>query len=170
MECAYPRGRHFPARSAEIQVSFAGGDPASLPLDLALDPRDSAEDGTPDFLRLEDEHDQQAFRQWFTYLAEAQYFQSAEARPTEINDCAALIRYAYREALVPHDGAWAASARLPLIPAFDSSAKYQYPYTALGPALFRTKTGPFRAADLRRRYVSPVRRRALLMALQTRTS
>ena len=32
-------------------------------------------------------------------LAEAQYFQPPAARPPEINDCAALIRYAYREAL-----------------------------------------------------------------------
>lgn len=134
--------------SAEIQVTIAGAKPATAHLSLGLETRDSAEDGTPDFLRLEDEHDRRAFRRWFTYLAEAQYFQAPSARPPEINDCAALIRYAYREALVAHDGAWAASARLPLVPAFESSAKYQYPYTPLGPALFRTKPGPFRAADL----------------------
>ena len=66
----------------------------------------------------------------------------------EINDCAALIRYAYREALHAHDSAWANSARLPVIPAFDSVAKYQYPFTPLEAALFRTRPGPFRAADL----------------------
>jgi uncharacterized protein YfaT (DUF1175 family) len=121
---------------------------ASAELQLLPDARDSAEDGTPDFLRLQDEHDQQAFRRWFTYLAEAQYFQSPSARPAEIDDCAALIRYAYREALVAHDGGWGASARLPLVPAFDSAAKYQYPFTPLGPALFRTKPGPFRMTDL----------------------
>ncbi len=131
-----------------IRVTLPGAMTASTQLELTLDPRDSAEDGTPDFLRLQDDHDQQAFRRWFTYLAEAQYFQSPAARPAEINDCAALIRYAYREALVEHDGSWGASAQLPLVPAFDGSAKYQYPFTPLGPALFRTKPGTFRAADL----------------------
>lgn len=134
--------------NARIRVAIPGAQSASIPLDLALDARDSAEDGTPDFLRLEDEHDRQAFRQWFTFLAEAQYFQAPADRPAEINDCAALIRYAYREALLAHDGAWAASARLPLVPAFESPGKYHYPSTPLGSALFRTKPGPFRAADL----------------------
>lgn len=131
-----------------IRVSLSGAASASAKLELTLDPRDSAEDGTPDFLRLQDDHDQQAFRRWFTFLAEAQYYQAPAARPPEINDCAALIRYAYREALVAHDGAWGASAKLPLVPAFDSSAKYQYPFTPLGPALFRTKSGSFRRTDL----------------------
>jgi uncharacterized protein YfaT (DUF1175 family) len=131
-----------------LLVKVAGATAASAQLELIPDARDSAEDGTPDFLRLEDEQDQQAFRRWFTYLAEAQYFQPPEARPAEINDCAALIRYAYREALMAHDGAWGASAQLPLVPAFDSSAKYQYPFTPLGSALFRSKPGSFRATDL----------------------
>ena len=134
--------------SVQVVVKLPGAAAASKQLELALNARDSAADGTPDFLRLEDEHDQQAFRRWFTYLAEAQYFQPPEARPKEIDDCAALIRYAYREALVAHDGAWGASAKLPMVPAFDGSAKYQYPFTPLGPALFRTKPGSFRTADL----------------------
>jgi len=131
-----------------IRVTLPRATAASAQLELTLDVRDSIEDGTPDFLRLQDDHDQQAFRRWFTYLAEAQYYQSPAARPPEIIDCAALIRYAYREALAAHDGTWGASARLPLVPAFDSSAKYQYPFTPLGPALFRTKPGSFRVADL----------------------
>jgi uncharacterized protein YfaT (DUF1175 family) len=131
-----------------IRVKAAGAAMATARLELTPDARDSAEDGTPDFLRLQDDRDQQAFRRWFTYLAEAQYYQVPAARPAEINDCAALIRYAYREALVAHDGPWAASAKLPLVPAFDSSAKYQYPFTPLGPALFRTKSGSFRMTDL----------------------
>lgn len=136
------------AGQANLRVSVPGAKSASIQLDLSLDTRDGAEDGTPDFLRLEDEHDEQAFRQWFTYLAEAQYFQTRNQRPTEINDCAALIRYAYREALVAHDGPWAMSARVPFVPALDSASKYQYPHTPLGPALFRTKPGSFRATDV----------------------
>lgn len=105
-------------------------------------------DGMPDFLRLDDDHDQQAFRRWFTFLAEAQYFQAPEARPAEINDCAALIRYAYREALRNHDSAWAANTPLPLIPALESIGRYEYPHTPLGPALFRVRSAPFRPSDL----------------------
>ena len=133
---------------ARVRVQFAGGAPAEIAIPLELDTRDTAGDGTPDFLRLDDPHDRESFRRWFTWLAEAQYFQAPAARPEEIADCAALIRYAYREALRSHDGAWAAEARLPLVPAFDSVAKYQYPYTPLGAALFRVREGSFQASDL----------------------
>jgi uncharacterized protein YfaT (DUF1175 family) len=128
-----------------VQIRVEG---ARIGLVTVLAERDSRDDGTPDFLRLDSAAARSAFRQWFTWLAEAQYFQAPESRPAEIVDCAALIRYAYREALRAHDGAWAAAARLPLVPAFDSPGKYEYPYTALGPALFRVVPGPFRAADL----------------------
>jgi len=132
---------------ARVRVRFPGAAPAEIAIPLALDTRDTAADGTPDFLRLEDPHDRQSFRRWFAFLAEAQYFQAPASRPPEIGDCAALIRYAYREALRAHDGAWAAGARLPLVPAYDSVAKYQYPYTPLGAALFRVREGSFQAAD-----------------------
>jgi hypothetical protein len=133
---------------ARVRVQFPGGAPAEISIPLALDTRDTARDGTPDFLRLDDSHDRQSFRRWFTWLAEAQYFQAPAARPAEIGDCSALIRYAYREALRAHDSAWAAGARLPLTPAFDSVAKYQYPYTPLEASLFRVREGSFEAADL----------------------
>jgi uncharacterized protein len=52
-------------------------------------------------------------------------------------DCAALIRYAYREALRNHDSTWAAGAHLPVILPYPSVTKYQYPHTPTGPSLFR---------------------------------
>jgi uncharacterized protein YfaT (DUF1175 family) len=109
---------------------------------------DFAQDGTPDFLRLDDEADQEAFAGWFTFLAEAQYFQAPGVMPKEIVDCAALIRFAYREALREHDGAWANSLRLPLTPALPSIEKYRYPHTPLAAGLFRVAPGPFRREDL----------------------
>ena len=134
---------HLSLRIESPSYEVATADVTALP-----DLRDWAQDGTPDFLRLDDEHDQREFRRWFTYLAEAQYFQTPALRPSEIDDCAALIRYAYREALRAHDNEWADSARLPTMPAFESIAKYQYPFTPLRAALFRVKAGPFRADDL----------------------
>ena len=59
-----------------VRVEFPGTAPATVELNAVLDAGDRAGDGTPDFLRLDDEHDRQAFRRWFTYLAEAQYFQA----------------------------------------------------------------------------------------------
>jgi uncharacterized protein len=61
--------------------------------------------------------DQAAFGQWFTFLAESQYYLPGAKRPAEIKDCAALVRFAYREALRVHDGAWAARTALPKLPA-----------------------------------------------------
>ena len=43
-----------------------------LAAEKVFDTRDSASDGTPDFLRLEDERDRKAFRSWLVWLAEAQ--------------------------------------------------------------------------------------------------
>jgi uncharacterized protein YfaT (DUF1175 family) len=136
------------AADITVRVEIAGLPVARAHLVTALDVTDSAGDGTPDFLRLDDAGDQRAFRRWFTFLAETQYFQPAERRPAEIVDCAALIRYAYREALRAHDGNWATDAHLPVAPGIPSVAKYQYPYTPLGADLFRVKAGGFQAADL----------------------
>jgi uncharacterized protein YfaT (DUF1175 family) len=134
--------------STIVRVEVAGAPPAVATLTTKLAPGDSAGDGTPDFLRLDDPRDQAAFRRWFTFLAEAQYFQKPASRPAEIVDCAALIRYAYREALRAHAGSWADDAHLPLVPAFDPVMRYQYPYTPLGAALFRVREGSFRPSDL----------------------
>jgi uncharacterized protein len=118
------------------------------PAPLRLSFEDSVGDGTPDFLRLDQACDREAFRRWFSFLAEVQYFAPAGERAGEIVDCAALVRYAYREALRRHDSAWAASARLPLVPSLESIAKYSFPHTPLGASLFRLRAGPFVADDL----------------------
>jgi uncharacterized protein YfaT (DUF1175 family) len=137
----------LPGRTT-LRVEVAGSPPATVELTTTLEPGDSAGDGTPDFLRLDDPRDQAAFRRWFTFLAEAQAFQMPSERPVEIMDCAALIRYAYREALRSHAGAWAAEAHLPLVPPLESVERYQYPYTPLGAALFRVREGTFQPSDL----------------------
>jgi uncharacterized protein YfaT (DUF1175 family) len=130
-----------------VRIDAAGYRSASGDLIAVPDNADSVRDGMPDFLRLDDSHDRHAFRQWFTWLAEAQYFQPAATRPPEITDCAALVRYAYREALHRHDSAWANSAGLMVVPALDSIEKYEYPFTPLHANLFRTRPGPYVAAD-----------------------
>jgi uncharacterized protein YfaT (DUF1175 family) len=105
-------------------------------------------DGTPECLRLDDAADRRAFRHWFTFLAESQYYRPGNRLPREINDCAALIRFAYREALRDHDGAWASKLDLDAVPGEASVRKFTYPRTPLGAGLFRVRHGPFRKSDV----------------------
>jgi uncharacterized protein YfaT (DUF1175 family) len=110
--------------------------------------QDSFRDGTPDFLRLGATRDRQAFRGWFTLLAEYQALRPAADVPGEITDCSALLRYAYRYALHRHDEAWLRGNRLVPPPGLTSIEKYAYPFTPLQAALFRVRPGPFRPSDV----------------------
>lgn len=130
-----------------IDLEAPGLQSMQVSLHTTLDVSDSVGDGTPDFLRLHDAADRADFRRWFTLLAEAQYYRR-NSSATEINDCAALLRYSYREALRQHNTAWAKAVSLPAAPAADNIRQYQYPYTALGAGLFRVRDGSFSPSDL----------------------
>lgn len=65
-------------------------------------------------VRLADESDRAAFRSWFVLLADAQF----ERPAAEVTDCAALVRFAMREALRAHTPAWARRVALPFVPQF----------------------------------------------------
>ena len=104
-------------------------------------------DGTPDFLRLDSPVDQDAFRRWFTILAEYEALRPNGELPAEINDCAALIRFSYRNALHVHDDAWFQEVRIRPPEALPSVEKYHYPNTPLGAALFRVRPGVYEPAD-----------------------
>jgi len=132
----------------ETTLHFAapGFEPAQLKLRTTFDASDSVGDGTPDFMRLHDAADRAAFRRWFTLLAEAGHYRHQSLG--EIDDCAALLRYAYREALRQHDSAWAKSVSLPIAPTAGEIRQYQYPYTPLGAGLFRVHDGSFAVDDV----------------------
>ncbi len=125
-----------------------GFTPARTNIQLNLDPTDQFGDGTPDFLRLDNEDDRAAFRHWFAFLAESINFQTEDERPSEVSDCAALIRFAYRESLGKHDAAWANQWHLPRSPSTSSVKKYECPHTTLAAGLFRTKPGAFAPDDI----------------------
>ena len=110
---------------------------------------DAYDDGTPDLLRLADRRDQQSFRHSFAALLDLQVRKQADgALDPEISDCAALLRFAYRESLRVHDERWAQTVGLasPDIP--PSVNAYHFPNTAAGAGLFRTHGGSFRPQDL----------------------
>ena len=127
-----------------------------VPVTFLFDPSDSYADGTPDFLRLHTAQDRQAFRGWFTSIAQAQA--DAPKLPAEIDDCAALLRFAYRETLHAHDETWLGTH--PMEAAAPSIRQYTYPQTPLGANLFRVRPGPFLPEDLDNGSLRPVRRRA----------
>ena len=65
-------------------------------------------------VRLIDETDRDAFRSWFTFLADAQFY-----RPEpDVTDCAGLVRHAVREALRAHTPEWLRLAALPVAAPF----------------------------------------------------
>ena len=70
--------------------------------------------GAGDAPRLSDDTDRQAFRRWFTFLADAQF----ERQTDDVRDCAALVRHAYREALRQHSPEWYRQSHLPAIVAY----------------------------------------------------
>src|SRR5215472_9007866 len=57
---------------------------------------EGSRDATPDFLTLDSATDREAFRGWFTAIAEYQAVRPAQDLPAEIVDCAGLLRYSYR--------------------------------------------------------------------------
>lgn len=146
--CAFSLRRALAPAVADSPLSRAALHPndSSSGNVVAPDFSDSFGDGTPDFLRLHDAADRAAFRGWFALLAESQYYK--HKLPTEIDDCAALLRFSYREALRQHDSAWLSALSLPVPSASGEVRQYHYPYTALGASLFRVRDGSFAAADL----------------------
>jgi len=98
----------------KLRITAPGFTPQEITLQTTLDASDTIGDGTPDFLRLHDPADRAAFRRWFTLLAESQYYRG-KTPPAEIDDCAALLRFAYREALREHDAVWARAVALPAL-------------------------------------------------------
>jgi uncharacterized protein len=116
----------------------------TIPVTYVFDPSDSYVDGTPDFLRLHTSQDRQAFRTWFVSIAQDQLDQPH--LPPEISDCAALLRFVYRETLRAHDETWLGSH--PAEATLPSISQYTYPQTPLGANLFRVRPGPFLSQDL----------------------
>jgi uncharacterized protein YfaT (DUF1175 family) len=105
-------------------------------------------DGTPDFLRLTDPADQAAFRRWFTLIAEYQAVRPPADVPSEIGDCASLLRYSYREALKRHDESWFQTSGIEVPAPPGEIRAWSYPHTPLGTALFRVRPGGFQPDDL----------------------
>lgn len=113
-------------------------------LRLELKPHDTDDDGFPDAAELLSREDRAAFVTWFTAIAEAQAKTIDDAWPKIHQDCAGLVRFAYKEALRAHDRAWLDKRRhLPRQGAPDVAA-FHYPQVPfLGDLIFRSRGGRF---------------------------
>ena len=119
--------------------------------------RDSLHDGFPDAVRIVRPEDRATFVHWLTFLAEAQFYAPSTGGQSEIHDCAGLIRFAFRNALMTHNATWRHTALgegdsgSPWIASqadFGDLHDFTYPNWALGPDLFRTRAGPLAPGDL----------------------
>lgn len=81
--------------------------PNSRTTSSELEPNaDLDHDGLPDVVELRTFNDRENFRRWFTWMAEMQFYNLSDQWNPEQRDCAGLVRFAWREALRPHDRIW----------------------------------------------------------------
>ncbi len=105
-------------------------------------------DGIPDAAELSGYTDRENFRQWFTLIAEAQFYELSKEWNTEQRDCAGLVRFAWREALRRHDRPWFQKMG-PLYKAIAPDvARYSLGQNPLGGRLFRTNFGAYKDGDV----------------------
>jgi hypothetical protein len=142
----YLRAPVIPGR---LHLGMMGrGSNLAIPITFVPDDQDSFGDGTPDWMRLHSTTDRQAFRLWFTALADRAADAEPNQLPPEIIDCASLLRYAYRESLRPHDERWYSQYTVEQMPLLTSVQQWSYPNTPLGLDLFRIRPGPFHVTDV----------------------
>ncbi|HKG45273.1 MAG TPA: DUF1175 family protein [Pyrinomonadaceae bacterium] len=134
-----------------FSLARSTGAPAHAPRPSATRPEpepdvDVDHDGLPDNVELRTFNDRENFRRWFTWVAEMQFYNLSDEWHTEQRDCAGLVRFAWREALRPHDRPW--FQRMgenydPVAP--DLTANIAAP---LGGKLFRTAPGTYMPTDV----------------------
>ena len=115
---------------------------------------DLDEDGLPDLVELRTHADRENFRRWMTGIAEWQFYRINDLWSVEQQDCAGLVRFAWREALRRHDRRWfqamtRGAAGGPGIEMLAPDVKgYTLDRSPLGEKLFRIDYGRFEPEDL----------------------
>jgi hypothetical protein len=112
-------------------------------------PLDSDNDGIPDFAELRTFADRESFRQWFTAIAETQFYQLSNQWNKEQRDCAGLVRFAMREALRRHDRTWFQRMGPAYEPVVRDVKGFDLDDNQLGEKIFRADFGSFHDGDER---------------------
>ncbi|MEO7971534.1 MAG: DUF1175 family protein [bacterium] len=137
--------------------TIAAGAPSAKPSRTTISPLahsahttslDSDNDGLPDAAELQSFMDRQNFRQWFTLIAEGQFYHLNDQWNAEQRDCAGLVRFAWREALRRHDRAWFQK----MGPGYQAIApdvgRYTLEQGPLAEKLFRASFGAYKDGDV----------------------
>jgi uncharacterized protein YfaT (DUF1175 family) len=130
----------------EVLVSVEDGEQTHIfKLNLVAAEGDRDLDGFPDAVELVDHSDREAFRHWFSAVAEAQFY-AADPRWDRIHrDCAGLVRYSYKQALRRHDKSWLSGTPYLHRPNHPDIRRYNFPEVPiLGERVFRVSPGPYR--------------------------
>lgn len=109
---------------------------------------DSNRNGIPDGAELRSYEDRENFRDWFTAIAEMQFYKPSDAWNPEQRDCAGLLRFAMREALRKHDTLWFQKMGAEYESIGPDVAAYDLETGVLKEKLFRTRDGLFNNSDL----------------------
>ena len=110
---------------------------------------DSDNDGIPDLVELRTYQDRDAFRRWFTFIAENQFYRLSDQWNDDQRDCAGLARFAMREALRRHDRPWFQKMGPGYETVASDVAEFDLDRNPLGEKIFRTDFGSFSDSDLR---------------------
>jgi uncharacterized protein YfaT (DUF1175 family) len=109
---------------------------------------DSNHNGIPDGAELRSYEDRENFRDWFTAIAEMQFYKPSDAWNPEQRDCSGLVRFAWREALRKHDSLWFQKMGAEYESVAPDVASYDLETGVLKEKIFRTKDGLFNKSDL----------------------
>jgi len=109
---------------------------------------DSDNDGIPDTAELRSYAERDAFRRWFTHIAEMQYYRLSDQWNVDQRDCAGLVRFAWREALHRHDRLWFQKMGPGYEPVASEVTGGPSGENPLGEKLFRTDFGSYKIGDV----------------------
>ncbi|MDV6375432.1 DUF1175 family protein [Deinococcus arenicola] len=108
---------------------------------------DHDRDGYPDAAELVGQ-DRVNFADWFAAIAESQYYGMNADWKAGDRDCGGLLRYAFINALMPHDSAWFAKFKYLPRPNRDPVQAFSYPMPIISRSVFRVAGGAYQAGDI----------------------
>ena len=111
--------------------------------------QDSDNDDFPDCIELNDSNDRKNFIGWFTTIAESEYYMISDNWDKKQQDCAGLIRFAWRESLKKHNDTWLKKFKYLSDTSFDNIKVYNYPdLPIIKDKIFKIKNSSFSTNDV----------------------
>lgn len=109
---------------------------------------DADRDGYPDVTELRGA-DREAFNEWFARIAESQFYGISSDWAEQERDCSGLLRYAFKNALMPHDAAWRTKFKFLPRGKVGEVRAYSWPMPLIRRSVYRVTSGKFKPSDVR---------------------